>query len=141
MNPQTVLATIILMLMSSLPMACTEAANLTDEAVEPTAVTDEAFAEAEQFIQGEWSFSEEIDEGFHASYSYIFEDGTVRFSGYPPLQWNGRYRILSTKNSSITLELYDLEDEDGAFDNYTIDLTIDPEETTLLIGTKGPFTQ
>ncbi len=127
MTPQTVFAAIILMFISSFVVACAEVGS-------PT-------AQAEQQIQGRWSFSEEVDEDFHASYSYTFEDGLVRFSGYPPLEWNGRYRILSAENNLITLELFDLEDEDGPRDSHTLDLAFGSAANAMMIGNKGPFTR
>ncbi|WP_420629192.1 hypothetical protein [Candidatus Leptofilum sp.] len=127
MTPQAVLAAIILMFISSFIVACAE--------------VDSPTAQAEQKIQGSWSFSEAVDEDFHASYSYTFEDGLVRFSGYPPLEWNGRYRILPAENNLITLELFDLEDEDGPRDSYTLDLAVDSVADAMMIGNKGPFTR
>jgi hypothetical protein len=98
-------------------------------------------SEAERFIQGTW-FSSGTTPGTpqHRSVTWYiewsFESGSFRQSGYPPLQSEGRYRVVRAEAAAITLTLYNQKGNFSETDR-TIEIAIDKAGGTISVN-KGP---
>jgi hypothetical protein len=98
-------------------------------------------SEAERFIQGTW-FGSGTTPGTpqHRSIMWYvewsFESGSFRQSGYPPLQSEGRYRVVRAKPAAITLTLYQQKGNFSETDR-KIEIAIDKAGGTISID-KGP---
>ena len=91
----------------------------------------------EDFIQGTWRLTGE--NGGHGWFlEWTFDRGHFDLKGYPPLAQEGKYRIIKTDGSKLTLELYDQKGNFGT-DNSQIELIIDKKKDTLMIKGQGPF--
>lgn len=91
----------------------------------------------EDFIQGMWRLTGE--NGGHAWFlEWTFNRGMFDLKGYPPLAQAGKYRIIKTDGSKLTLELYDQKGNFGT-EQSEIEVVIDKKKNTLMIKGQGPF--
>lgn len=107
----------------------------------PIALAAGCGPEAERFIQGTWSASGSTPgtpqhRSMSWSIEWTFASGTFRQSGYPPIQSEGRYRVLRAEPASITLTLYQQKGDFSEADR-KIEIAIDKAAGTISID-KGP---
>lgn len=87
--------------------------------------------EAEKFIQGKWRVAGE--NGGHAWFlEWTFDSGKFKQIGYPPILQEGKYKITTTENGKITLELYEQKGTFGE-ETKTIEIVFDSQTKLLKI--------
>ncbi|MCP4441876.1 MAG: hypothetical protein GY810_23460 [Aureispira sp.] len=98
-------------------------------------------SEQEKFIQGKWSYSEQVDEGFSSHISWTFDKGSFEMDGYPPINVKGNYSVKRAKEDAITLELYSQTWDGEKQEDETLKIQIDKSNKTIKIRGRGPFTR
>jgi hypothetical protein len=99
----------------------------------------------EEYLRGTWRLDGELRNNnsghpFHWFLEYTFScDGTFVLTGYPPLSQKGKYRVLSTDEDKLILELYEQSGNFGTKDKQ-IEIVIDKEKERLRIDGKEGFT-
>ena len=96
---------------------------------------------AERFIQGAWYYAGTVPGtpqhraiSFHIEWT--FDSGRFRQSGYPPLLSEGRYRVVRSTQSTITLTLFEQKGNFSEADR-TIEIAIDQAAGTISVN-NGP---
>lgn len=91
-----------------------------------------------QFIQGQWSYSQDLGEGFASVLTWDFRAGHFILEGYPPLFQEGDYQVVKSDGDTVTLRLVN-QSGDLATDEREIEIVLDRNAETLLIDGQGPF--
>lgn len=88
-------------------------------------------SEAEKFLQGKWRAAggDNIRAWF---LDWTFDNGKFKQVGYPPIQQEGKYKILRAEKEKITLELYEQKGTFGE-ETETLEIFIDPKTKLLTI--------
>ena len=94
----------------------------------------------EKVIQGMWHLEGNDGRGLSWFLEWTFMDGKFSLHGYPPLNQEGRYRIIKTEGHKLTLELYDQHGNFGT-ENSQIEIVIDKRKDKLKIKGQGPFSR
>jgi major membrane immunogen (membrane-anchored lipoprotein) len=94
----------------------------------------------EEFIQGAWRLTGQNDPKHSWFLEWTFDKGKFDLVGYPPLHQSGKYRVLKTEGSKMTIELYEQKGELGT-ENSQVEIVIDRDKNTLMIRGQGPFTR
>lgn len=94
----------------------------------------------EKFIQGTWRTAGELDKTHAWFLEWTFDNGKFKQIGYPPLAQEGKYRVVKTEESKLTIELYDQKGTFGT-ENKQIVIVIDKEKNKLKIDGKEGFTR
>lgn len=82
--------------------------------------------ETTQDIEGTWRVSGMFDDGFSWFSEYTFDDGSFRMQGYPPIDKEGTYTILSEDGNTFLVEIYPNEQ-----DPYEASFTVAEDGSTL----------
>ena len=98
-------------------------------------------SEAERFIQGSWFYTGTLPglpqyPTMPFTIEWTFASGTFRQTGYPPLESEGRYRVVQAGQAAITLTLFQQKGHFSEADR-TIAIAIDYEAGAISID-KGP---
>jgi hypothetical protein len=91
-----------------------------------------------QFIQGQWSYSEDLGGGLASVLTWDFRDGRFTLEGYPPLFQEGDYQVVQSAGESVTLRLVNQSGDLSTTDR-EIEIILDRGAETLLIDGQGPF--
>jgi len=94
----------------------------------------------EKFIQGKWTAAGDLGEGHSWYLEWTFDNETFELVGYPPLSQSGKYHMVESKDSTLTLELTD-QKGDLPTDDRTIVIVIDSTNNSLTIDNQGPFSR
>ncbi len=105
-----------------------------------------------QIIQGSWFYEDphlKVVEGQpHWIERWIFDRGSFANSGccFGEVNITGSYRILESDENLLLLELYNMQGTQGTMviDRDTVttmQVKIDPETDTLIIGRTGPYSR
>ena len=101
-------------------------------------------SEQEKFIQGTWSFSDDLpsenpdDKPMSFYLKWTFDNGQFSVDGYPPLQQSGNYSVLENQNDSLKLLMTDQQGDWGT-ENSNCIIVINILKNTLLIKGAGPY--
>lgn len=90
------------------------------------------------FIQGQWSYSQDLGGGFASVLTWDFRSGHFTLEGYPPLLQEGDYRVVTSEGDSLTLRLVN-QSGDLPTDDRDIVILLDRSAETLMIDGQGPF--
>ncbi|MCP4441875.1 MAG: hypothetical protein GY810_23455 [Aureispira sp.] len=95
----------------------------------------------DQFIQGTWQMIDSENSNFIRGVLWTFDKGEFKadFDGLAPNHFIGNYKIQSTKENRIVLELFNVETEIKKESSRTIQVVIDNEKEELRIDRRGPF--
>ena len=104
------------------------------------------------FIQGEWYYKDahlaNIPSESAQETSWIFDNGyfSVGSCCFVKSYFSGYYVVTERGDNKLTLELYNLEGQNGDIvlhrdDTAYADIKLDTENDTLIINSKGPFTR
>ena len=91
-----------------------------------------------QFIQGQWSYSQDLGDGFFSNLTWDFRTGHFTLEGYPPLYQEGDYRVLTSDGDNVTLRLIN-QSGDLPSDDRDLEIVLDRSAETLMIDGQGPF--
>jgi hypothetical protein len=91
-----------------------------------------------QFIQGQWSYSEDLGGGFASVLTWNFRAGHFTLEGYPPLFQEGDYRVVKSEGDTVILRLVN-QSGDLSTDDRDIEIILDRSAETLMIDGQGPF--
>lgn len=98
-------------------------------------------SENEKFIQGKWSLAGKIgDESENRAWylEWEFKDGEFKQSGYPPIQQEGKYKVIKNKENTLTLKLFKQKGTFGEKDS-ELKIIIYKETGTISINGKKGF--
>jgi len=100
---------------------------------------NESRSENEKYIQGTWRTAGE-NSGRAWFLEWIFDNGSFKQTGYPPITQEGKYRVVAASDNKITLELYE---QKGTFGEEAgeIQILIDRESNKLTISDRSGFTR
>jgi len=100
---------------------------------------NQAMNEAEKYIQGTWYVR---GENGRVTWflKWTFNNGKFKQTGYPPIIQEGKYRVLSSDDENLTLELYE---QKGTFGESPrkVEILIDKEASQLTISNTKGFTR
>src|SRR5690606_15001017 len=84
----------------------------------------------EEYLQGTWRAAGETPDRHTWFLEWTFDDGRFKQAGYPPITQKGKYRVVGSDGTKLTLELYD---QDGTFGKETqrIEITVDSNRLTI----------
>lgn len=91
-----------------------------------------------QFIQGQWSYSEDLGGGFASVLTWDFRNGHFTLEGYPPLFQEGDYRVVKSEGDIVILRLVN-QSGDLPTDDREIEIILDRTAETLMIDGQGLF--
>jgi len=91
-----------------------------------------------QFIQGQWSYSEDLGGGLASVLTWDFRAGHFTLEGYPPLFQEGDYRVMKSEGDTVILRLVN-QSGDLPTDDREIEIILDRGAETLMIDGQGPF--
>ena len=99
-------------------------------------------SEAERFIQGSWLYTGTLPglpqyPTMPFTVEWTFASGTFRQTGYPPIDSEGRYRVVQAAHAAITLTLFQQKGHFSEADR-TIAIAIDRDAGAISID-KGPL--
>ena len=99
-----------------------------------------------EYIRGTWRLNGELPPGnsghsFHWFLEYTFNaDGTFMLTGYPPLIQKGKYRVVTSEDGKLAVELYEQSGNFGTKDKQ-IEIIADKEKDMLKIDGKEGFSR
>lgn len=91
-----------------------------------------------QFIQGQWSYSQDLGGGLASVLTWDFRNGHFTLEGYPPLAQKGDYRVVKSDGDTVTLRLVN-QSGDLSTDDREMEIILDRSAETLMIDGQGPF--
>lgn len=91
-----------------------------------------------RFIQGQWSYSQDLGGGLASVLTWDFRNGQFTLEGYPPLFQEGDYRVVKSDGDTVTLRLVN-QSGDLSTDDREMEIILDRSAETLMIDGQGPF--
>lgn len=110
----------------------------TTEVETETETTTEVTIETSSSLEGAWNYTESdgTEDGLALDWTWTFEKDTYKIIGYPEYNQEGKYKILSEEEDTITVEFSEVTG-DGNTENQTIE--INKTEEGLIINGQGPY--
>jgi hypothetical protein len=91
-----------------------------------------------QFIQGQWSYSQDLGGGFASTLTWDFRSGHFTLEGCPPLSQEGDYRVVKSDGDNVTLRLVNQSGDLPTADR-DLEIVLNRSDETLMIDGQGPF--